>query len=284
MADKADNNLSLLLDGLDQQDFDRFQDRLDELYDIVNKCQDYWIDEETGHGVFKLQVDDSIDLLTGDRVENFLEVRVSISEMKGAEAPVIKMAVTHTNFEADYAIHDIVRSDRELPDVGNIDQVLDIIEMWLNLVNAAFTENGFIAPDIGNDVRAAETDASEILNALVHAYVELTDATEFVVGVQPMKPYGPSKFYQIHGEELFQVFSPETISAIDAFMPDVVKLHYSANNSVTHYWFGPDHAKNMVVSAKTFLPEDQLKEHLLPLIDVPAPHLLEVPIKINFDR
>lgn len=276
----------LFLHGFDDEDFDRYRDRLDQLFEIFNNADDPKIDDESGDAVYRLPIGETQgpDDGTDDVNEaDYHEARVALLDMPGAPGKVIRITVTHTDFNADYAVHDCVLPGDEPPKIDDFDDILDLIELWQRQTNCAFTYNGHIGGDSLEQVNRHHRRAKRLINSLVHAYVEFAGDEKFIVSVRPQQPYGTTDCLQVIGGVPHQFLTEETLALIDTYYPEVVRLHYSAVGSVMDYWLGPPAPLQIEVSAETLPNEEALIKSLQPLMKIPAPHFLDTPIPAEDD-
>src|SRR5690606_30871199 len=173
MAEDSAADIYLFLQGMDGADFHRYRNRLNHIFDIVDTAQDVFVDKKTNEGVYRLNIID--EDAPADTEPEYHEVRVSIVEMDNAPAPVFRVSATHTDFVADFTINEPLREGEKQPDPGNYDDVLDIIERWIAETSQAFTKRGHIGASRLELVQEDEEAVLELLNALVHAYIEFKE-------------------------------------------------------------------------------------------------------------
>ncbi|AXK43871.1 hypothetical protein [Erythrobacter aureus] len=276
MAKTAPNPF-LYLHGIDEFNLEVYRQRLSEMFATVNdeRTEEGFVDG-SDEAFYRQPLKDEIDPGSGDTVPVYRELRVSIVEMDGIFAPVLRCKMVHSNAISDYVVHEVIPEGVKF-DVSDFDHVLDVIERWQDFTSRAFTAEGHIGQAYLDEVSRKETKAFRVLNALVHAYIEFSEDEKFTVCVNQRKPYAASEFHQIVGGHRFDFLSPETKAAIDKLFPPVVKLHFSASESIMHYWLGPLDEDDCIVEPET-LPKDAALSHILKgLADLPLPHLLEEP-------
>lgn len=272
MAAKTAPSAYLYLHGFDDEDFDRYKDRLDHIFDIVNSAEDISRDEKTGDGIYRLHLEDE-----GDQAPAYHEARVSLLDMPGAPGKVVRIAVTHSDFGADFSIHDCILPGDEPPRTDNFDDILDLVELWIGQTKCGFTRHGHIGHQYLEEVARAQRRITRRLNALVHAYVEFPGEEKFVVAVKPQQPYAPTEFLQVIKDKRYRFLTKETADLIDELFPEIIRVHYSAAGSVTHYWLGPPAEILIEVSAETLPDEQALVKTLQLFTKIPAPHFLDTP-------
>ncbi len=277
---ETDPNTYLYLHGIDEFNLKLYRHRLAEMFLVVNEAAEEGFVERTDVAYYRQEMDDEIDPSSGDYVPVFRELRASIEEMDGIFGPVLCLQVIHSNCVSDYEVYEVLPEGRKIK-VDDFEDILDTIERWQDLTKKAFTSEGHIGHSYLNEVNRKETKAYRVLNALIHAYIEFSEDEQFTIAVQPRRPFAPSEFHQIVGGHRFEFLSPETKAAIDKLFPEIVKLHFSAAQSVTKYWLGPPEEEHCVVEQDT-LPKDAALPHILKgLADLPLPHLLDEPVMIE---
>ena len=181
----------------------------------------------------------------------------------------------HTDGSSNFAICDRLRPGEEPTDPSDVDAVLDRLYLLDDEVKLAFSDYGFIGPEIAKEVDEHDARCLKMINALVHAYIEFDKGKQFVLEIHSNKPYTPCRFYERVGVLRYDFLSPETSAKIDEFMPSVVKLEYTRKDGMSYYDLGPADPQEIVITAEDMPSEEEIRETLKPFFDVPAPHILE---------
>lgn len=266
------------LHGMDKDDLALYKDRLDRLFNIINSADDNDYDAQAQKAHYRIHVNSRA---TASGKPAIHDVFASIIEMEGASAPLIRFEVIHSDDTADYHVCEMLRANEPAPDVSNFDEVLDWVERMIEEAANSFTKQGMIGPKVLNRVEQAETNASNLLNAIIHAYLEFGESEIYAVEITPRSPYGPALFEHVVGDARYRFLSAESNEALDALMPQVIKLQYSALNSLCKYWLGPAGIIPFEVSAKTLPEEAEIVKTLRKIADFPAPHLLDDPLLVT---
>lgn len=271
---------SLFLYDMEKVDLDRYCARLERLFDIIDMDSTKVERVSDTEAVYRLGSGGATSVSSPEDNATY-EIKVSITKLAAAKRNVLNIVLCHPDETSDFAIHDIIRDGAKVPRLDNYDDILDHLECLLKQVDRAFTARGTIGRKVLGEVQAEEAKAAELLNAVVHAYIELGDEDVFTVLVSPMAPYGPALFHQVVEGERFEFLSVETQAIINAHIPPVVMLHYSAVRSFTEYWLGPQDPLKFEIRKKDLPADPDLRRTLAQLAKVPMPHFLDelVPIE-----
>jgi hypothetical protein len=181
----------------------------------------------------------------------------------------------HTDGSSNFTICDRLRPGEPPIDPSDREGVLERLDLLAEEADLAFCDYGFIGKEHLDEVEAQDRKCLEIINALIHAYIEFAEGKRFCLEIHANKPYSACTFYERVDNVRFDFLTPAMVDKLDEFMPAVCKLEYTRRDGMSYYHIGPLDPQEIVITAEDMPSEDEIRQTLLPIAKVPAPHLLD---------
>lgn len=181
----------------------------------------------------------------------------------------------HSDGSSNFAIRDRLRPGEEPTDPSDPDSVLDRLYLLEDESKLAFSDHGFVGAEILKEIDLLDQKCHEIINALIHAYIEFDKGKRFVLEIHSNKPYSLCGFFERISEIRYEFLTEATKIKLDELMPSICKLEYVRRDGMSFYNIGPMDPQEIVITREDMPSEDEIRAALLPIASVPAPHLLD---------
>lgn len=277
MSEILANQVSMYAHGMDKDDIERFKDRLDVIFDIINSSDDIKKDKVNGVATYSQKTTPEQGNDPSNAVPVTESVSVSIVEMSSCPYPLIHFDVRFSDDTANFQLTEVVRQGVRKVDVFNYDDVLDVLDRINENANYIFTAKGMIGGDILRFVEQAEANAARLLNAVIHDGFVLGPNEVCSVMILPNSPYGPARFDYLSSDKRFKFLTDQMSQFLTGLMPKIIKIQYSARESHTHYWLTPLCEIPFEVSAKTIPSDDVIRIIGDQIKDLKGPYMLDIP-------
>lgn len=253
----------LYLHKMDEEDLAHYYSRLKQLHRIIDEAPDVF---ETADGTVIFH-----EPLAGNLAN---EVNVKIAPLSDGGPDGVIVWTKLQNGKSDFCICEPLRHNLSV-DLKNDDDIFNLVTLWLSEADQAFSRQGHIGKHNLQEVEKRENDAFNLLNALVHAYIELNKEDEFIVEISIGQPYRTSRFCVIDNDEPFEFLTDRTRDKIAAMMPSVVRLESTRQNGITTYSMREMESQRFTITAADLPEEAEFRKTLNQLRGIEEPHLLD---------
>jgi hypothetical protein len=259
----------LYVHQMDETDYKLYRARLDRAWDIIDKSDDIKHDSKSKETRYRLPSGDG----------HYIAHVSRITDRQGR--PYFKLWTDHTDGTSNFCITNPLRMGEKDLKPNQPDLVLDHLELMLGEADFAFCDRGAFGAAHRAKVEAMDKQSFEIINALIHAYMEFAEGKRFTLETHATKPYKPSSFFEITDGRRLEFLGERMLKRLDWFMPAVSKVEYRRREGMSLYEVGPMDPTEIVITAEDMPSEEEIVRILQPLVDVPQPHLLDYPTTVN---